>query len=95
MKPALTPVRLADGSATRWPPGRRAATTSRRRAVSYGFGWLLDPWHGRPRMWHHGDTTGFRTVIDRFIDDGLTIVVLCNRDDIDAVALAPEVAGRT
>ena len=94
MKPALTPVTLADGSATRWPPGPTSGDNLEPgQPVSYGFGWFLDPWHGRPRMWHHGETTGFRTVIERFPDDGLTVVILANRDDLDATALALEVAG--
>ena len=61
--------------------------------MSYGFGWFLDPWHGRPRMWHHGETIGFRTVIERFPDDRLTVVILANRDDLDLRTLALEVAG--
>ena len=60
--------------------------------MSYGFGWFLDPWRGRPRMWHHGATTGFRSVIERFPDDRLTVVILANRDDLDVRALALEVA---
>ena len=94
MKPALTPVKLADGSATHWPPGEKSGDNlDPGQPVSYGFGWLLDPWPGRPRMWHHGETTGFRTVIERFPDDGLTVVILANRDDLDVTALALEVAG--
>jgi CubicO group peptidase (beta-lactamase class C family) len=94
MKPALAPAKLADGSATRWPPGEKGGDNlAPGEPVSYGFGWFLDPWHGRARIWHHGDTTGFRAAFDRFTDDGLTVVVLANRDDVDAMALALEVAG--
>jgi CubicO group peptidase (beta-lactamase class C family) len=60
--------------------------------VAYGFGWMLDPWSGRRRMWHHGETIGFGTVIERFPDDGLTVVVLANRDDLDVPKLALDVA---
>lgn len=62
------------------------------RPASYGFGWFLDARHGRPRMWHHGSTIGFRTVIERFPDDRLTVVVLANRDDLDVRALALDAA---
>jgi signal recognition particle receptor subunit beta len=35
---------------------------------------------------------GFRTVIERFIDDKLTIIVVCNRTDLDPEAPAHKVA---
>jgi hypothetical protein len=43
-------------------------------------------------MWHYGDTTGFQTAIQRFPKDNLTIVVLCNRTDVDPTAMALHVA---
>jgi CubicO group peptidase (beta-lactamase class C family) len=93
MRPALTPVTLADGSLPRWPPGTAGGDDlAPGQPVAYGFGWFLDPWRGRRRMWHHGETAGFRTVIERFPDDGLTVVILCNREDLDPRSLALEVA---
>jgi CubicO group peptidase (beta-lactamase class C family) len=71
MKPAITPVKVVDGSAQE-PDGTPAA---------YGFGWFLNPYRDHPRMWHYGETVGFRTTIQRFVEDKLTIIVLCNRDD--------------
>jgi CubicO group peptidase (beta-lactamase class C family) len=82
MAPALAPVKLTDGS----QPNDGAVP------VSYGFGWFLNPLDGRPRMWHSGSTSGFRAVIERFADAGLTIVVLCNRTDLDPARLAEKVA---
>ncbi len=61
------------------------------RPVSCGFGWFLDPWQGRERAWHHGSTSGFRAVVERFPEDGLTVVILANRDDLDLQVLASEV----
>jgi CubicO group peptidase (beta-lactamase class C family) len=81
MQPALTPVHVADG-----PP------TSVGRKVSYGFGWFLDPYKSHRRMWHDGETIGFRTTIQHFPDDQLTIIVLANRTDVDPAALALRVA---
>lgn len=83
LRPALTPVHVPEGPPTE-PDGTPA---------SYGFGWFLNPWKGHARMWHYGETAGFRTAIQRFTDDGLTVVVLCNRTDIDAARLALQVAG--
>jgi len=88
MQPALTPVKLADGSQPRWPPNSDRLEGT---PVVYGFGWFLDPYRGRARMWHSGDTTGFHTYIVRFVADKLTILVLCNRTDLDPEALALKV----
>ena len=83
MAPALTPVRVP-GKGPVGPDGKPA---------DYGFGWFLDAWRGHPRMWHYGETIGFRTAIQRFTADGLTVVVLANRSDVDAADLALKVAG--
>jgi hypothetical protein len=43
-------------------------------------------------MWHYGDTMGFHTYIVRFAGDKVTIVVLCNRTDLEPESLALKVA---
>jgi CubicO group peptidase (beta-lactamase class C family) len=88
-QPALTLVKLADGSTPKWP-----ANSDRPEGtpVLYGFGWFLDPYRGRERMWHYGDTMGFHTYIVRFAGNKLTIIVLCNRTDLDPEALALKAA---
>ncbi len=88
MRPAVTPVKLNDGSRPHWPAEHNDDNLHPGQAVSYGFGWFLDPYEGRPRMWHTGSTMGFRTVIERFTAEKLTIVILCNRTDLDPEALA-------
>ncbi|HVN19371.1 MAG TPA: serine hydrolase domain-containing protein [Dongiaceae bacterium] len=82
MQPALTPVQPTSGPAT-YASGK---------PVSYGFGWFLDPYQGHKRMWHDGETMGFRTTIQRFPEDQLTVIVLANRTDIDPAELALKVA---
>ena len=82
MQAALTPVEVPEGKVTE-PDGSPAA---------YGFGWFLNPYKGRKRMWHYGETIGFRTAIQRFEKDKLTIVILCNRADLDPSTLALKVA---
>src|SRR5579863_5558380 len=99
MRPALTPATLLGGEKPVWPAGQdRTAGTP----VAYGFGWFLNPYRGHPRMWHYGETMGFHTYIERFgasasesgqpDQNSMSIVVLCNRTDLDPEALAAKVA---
>lgn len=60
--------------------------------AQYGFGWFLNPYKGHQRMWHYGETVGFRTAIQRFLNDDLTIIVLCNRADLNPTVLALQIA---
>jgi CubicO group peptidase (beta-lactamase class C family) len=92
MQPALTPVKLNDGSQPHWPKEANDDNLHPGKPVSYGFGWFLDPYQGHTRMWHTGSTLGFRTVIERFTGDKLSIIILCNRTDVDPEALALKTA---
>lgn len=82
MQPAFTPVSVPDHS-VREPDGTPAA---------YGFGWFLNPYKGHRRMWHYGETMGFGASIQRFVNEGLTVIVLCNRTDLNPSRLALRVA---
>ena len=93
MAPAVTPAKLADGSDPHWPDKHDDNNLAPGKPVSYGFGWFLDPLNGHPRMWHAGGTMGFRTVIQRFPKDGLTIVILGNRADFNPDELSEKIAG--
>jgi CubicO group peptidase (beta-lactamase class C family) len=81
MQPALVAVRPSS------PPAEENG-----HPVSYGFGWFVDPYNGHARMWHYGETVGFRTSIQRLPKDNLTVVVLCNRVDLNAPELALKIA---
>lgn len=93
MRPALTPVKLADGSIPDWSSDPGDSDPQAGKPVLYGFGWFLDDYQGKRRMWHYGETTGFRTMIDRFLQSQLTVVVLCNRTDLNPQSLASKIAG--
>jgi CubicO group peptidase (beta-lactamase class C family) len=81
MQPALTPAHPT-----------AALAIENGQPVSYGFGWYLEPYKGHERMWHYGETIGFRNSIQRFPKDGLTVIVLCNRADLSAIDLALKTA---
>jgi CubicO group peptidase (beta-lactamase class C family) len=92
-QPALSPVKLNDGSAPHWPREPNDDNLHPGKPVSYGFGWFRDPYQGHSRIWHTGSTVGFRAVIERFTEgDGLTVIVLCNRADLEPEKLALRVA---
>jgi CubicO group peptidase (beta-lactamase class C family) len=80
MEPALT------------PPVMPTAASDAAKNISYGFGWFLVPHKGHKRMWHDGETVGFRTTIQRFPEDKLTIIVLANRADANPEELALKVS---
>jgi len=92
MQPALTPVRLADGSLPRWASDPGDTNPLQGNLVSYGFGWFLNDYRGHQRMWHSGDTIGFKTVIERFAEGNLTVILLANRSDLNPETLASKVA---
>lgn len=90
MQPALTPAHFSSG-----PQRMREGETpepARGQNLEYGFGWFLDPYKNHPRMWHYGETIGFKTAMQRFTKDNLTIIVLCNRTDLDPGSLALKTA---
>jgi CubicO group peptidase (beta-lactamase class C family) len=92
MQVALTPVALANGSTPQWSSDSADSNPQTDKSVSYGFGWFLNPYRGQKRMWHYGETIGFKTAIDRFANGGLTVIVLSNRSDMDSQALALQIA---
>jgi CubicO group peptidase (beta-lactamase class C family) len=60
-----TPFRLNDG---------------KENPAGYGFGWFTSTVNGHRRVSHGGAWQGFTCEIGRYVDDGLTIVVLTNLD---------------
>ncbi len=70
MRPALTPARSLSGDLPKGPDGK---------PVKYGFGWFLDAYRGHARMFHNGETIGFRNTIQRFMDDKLTMICILAR----------------
>ncbi len=61
-------------------------------AEGYGFGWFTGKHRGEPAVWHTGSTTGFRNAYLRIPGKSLTVIVLTNRNDANAVGLARKVA---
>jgi CubicO group peptidase (beta-lactamase class C family) len=97
MRPALTPFKLPNGSLPKWSGDSGDEDPQHGKPVAYGFGWFLDPYvdstgTSHERMWHYGDTVGFKSAIMRFPKDGVTIIVLTNRGYDDTTAIADKFA---
>jgi CubicO group peptidase (beta-lactamase class C family) len=53
----------------------------------YGFGWLTDEMNGRKTVEHGGANVGFRSYYRRFINEGLSIIILTNTDEANPAAI--------
>ena len=88
--PAITPTQLLPGAEAKL--AEDVPDSLRGHATAYGFGWFLDLQDSHPSMWHYGDTMGFKSAILRYTRDNVTVIVLCNRIDLDQGALALKAA---
>jgi CubicO group peptidase (beta-lactamase class C family) len=60
---------------------------------NYGLGWFVDRYHGHRFVQHSGGTPGFSSVIYRFLNEKLTIIILTNHSDMIVDQLAIDLAG--
>jgi CubicO group peptidase (beta-lactamase class C family) len=60
--------------------------------AGYGFGWNIDSWNGSSIAYHDGSWYGTATAYLRYLDNGLSVIVLSNGEDLDTVSLASEIA---
>jgi CubicO group peptidase (beta-lactamase class C family) len=49
-----------------------------RHGACYGFGWFIDEYRGEPRIYHNGETHGFRECVQRFPKRRAAIVFQLN-----------------
>lgn len=49
----------------------------------YGFGWRIETLDGHKNIGHRGSTSGFSASIQRFPDDGLTVILFANSGGSD------------
>lgn len=55
-------------------------------SLTYGLGWNVRKVNGHTMHSHGGSTSGFSVHIQRYPDDGLTIVMLTNNEELDIAA---------
>lgn len=58
----------------------------------YGFGLVIDELGGHRNIWHNGGINGFSTHMNRFVDDGLTVIVLSNLETGASGRIATELS---
>ncbi|MEJ7626180.1 MAG: serine hydrolase domain-containing protein [Ferruginibacter sp.] len=58
----------------------------------YGFGWFIDEYNGHKFVGHGGSNIGFRSMFMRFVNDGLSIIILTNTDEANPRAIANALA---
>jgi CubicO group peptidase (beta-lactamase class C family) len=90
---ALSTDRLLKASSLEQMWTATRAREGRLASVDYGFGWFVGTYEGRRFVQHGGGTPGFSSVIYRFLDDKLTVIVLSNRSDRVLDHLALDIAG--
>jgi hypothetical protein len=89
---ALRGTEVLDESSKRamWTP----AILKDGSTYGYGFGWFVETAGGHRRIRHDGGVPGFTAEMDRFVDDGVTVILLANVGNRDLRDLALAVASR-
>ncbi len=75
-----------------WKPVVKTTTDVKSKA-HYGFGWIIDERNGQRVVEHGGANVGFRSYYTRFIDNGLTIIIMTNTDDANPAAIVKALSG--
>ena len=60
--------------------------------AGYSYGWFADSLYGRLHTFHGGFLDGYTTTIDRWVDDGLCVIVLSNQDEAPVKKMARALA---
>lgn len=81
-----TPTRLNDGS------NGVIGDNGAGRPNHYGLGWFISSYKGRKLVLAGGNKPGFTCTFFRFVDEGLTIIVLSNLSSSPMYGMAGEIA---
>ncbi len=87
---ALTKGKLLSKSSYEqmWTPVRLANG----KEQVYGFGWVLNRLNGKRVIAHNGSWQGFKLIIARYPDNGLSVIVLANSADANPDSIASRIA---
>jgi hypothetical protein len=79
-------------SAESWSKIFQPATLLNGRKSSYGFAWELERQGGKDIHYHDGSWQGFETLLIRYVDDNLSVIILANLADAELRRLADRIA---
>jgi CubicO group peptidase (beta-lactamase class C family) len=68
------------------------ATIPNSGGMGYGYGWMTGKWHNRRIISHGGGIDGYTSVIMRYPDDKVTVIVLTNQQNLDPTATSEVLA---
>jgi len=60
---------------------------------TYGFGWNIVTDSDGKRVWHQGNTAGFRAFIERRLSERITVIMLTNGGDTNRMAINDSIQG--
>jgi CubicO group peptidase (beta-lactamase class C family) len=63
----------------------------REGGTTYGFGWNIVTDASGVRVWHQGNTAGFRAFIERRLRDRITVIMLTNGGDTNRMAINDDI----
>ena len=69
-----------------WQPFIKMSEKPAEKAY-YGFGWIVNEYKGHKTVSHGGSNTGFRSHYTRFVNDGLSIIIMTNTDEANPSAI--------
>ena len=74
-----------------WQPFIKTSNDEKSKSY-YGFGWTIDEFDDHKFVGHGGANIGFRSYYTRFVNDGLSIIVITNTDEANPVAIIKALA---
>ena len=74
-----------------WQPFIKTSDKSDSKSY-YGFAWMIDEYNGYKTISHGGANIGFRAYYTRFVDAGLSIIIMTNTDEANPTAIANTLA---
>ncbi|MDZ4794867.1 MAG: hypothetical protein SGI83_11360 [Bacteroidota bacterium] len=77
---------------TLWQPFIKTSVSESSKSY-YGFGWTIDEFQGHKTVSHGGSNIGFRSYYSRFVNDGLSVIILTNTDEANPATIVNALAG--